>query len=267
MRVHTYPVAANSVYVWRGFKSTKQNYTYQAFEQFLATVFVPACALLQPRIGLRAYLPSMVPQANKPPEVPDQTALMFWATPLAHDDAKKALAERIYTNLHGDVYDMDRSKLQEVPKSIDSAGGTLEAEQPYYLCDRPTDWMLGGVHHLVGGRRPDLEANDFLTRTATWARAFRERPPTGVDGALVCCGNDYAVAWVHGSRNGRRLRSALDGLAELTMTVLRDDARRLQVGAELWDDWPGLIDLTKHACINIQLHRARNAKPQKRRAQ
>src|SRR6266436_6725454 len=108
-----YSVAPNSVYVWRGFKAAGA--AYADFAKFLGSVFVPACALLQPSVGLRAYLPTMVPQAGKPAAVPDQTALMFWATPQSHDLAAQAIAVRIYQNLHGDAYDMVRSKLPEVP--------------------------------------------------------------------------------------------------------------------------------------------------------
>lgn len=257
----SYPVSPDSVYVWRGFMSADMDYVQ--FSQFLATVFVPACALLQPPIGLRAYLPSMVPQADKPSAVPDQTALMFWSVPSAHDDARKAIAERIYSNLHGDVYDMKRSKLPEVPASITSAGGALEPEQPYFLFDNAADWMQGCACHLVGARQTNMTPSDFLNKAASWAKAFRQGPPKGVDAALVCCGNDYAVAWAHAARKTPRLSSALDGLAELTSRVLRGDAQPKWLNAGLWDDWPGL-DLGEHACLNIQFSRPAVARPRQR---
>lgn len=257
----SFPVAPDSVYVWRGFKSASLSYVQ--FVQFLGTVFVPACALLQPRIGLRAYIPTLVPQASKPAAVPDQTALMFWSVPAAHDQAKLAIAERIYMNLHGDVYDMNRSKLQEVPKSLDLAATTLEPEQPYYLLSQPADWMQGQIHHLVGARRPDLAVNDFLTAACTWAQTFRASWPTEVDSALVCCGNDYVVAWLHSAGGNTQLHSLLDGLAALTVPVLSADANPLKLEAELWDDWPG-FDLTQAACLNIEFHRPAAASPRKR---
>jgi len=253
-----YPVLPSSVYVWRGFKSATQ--TYAQFAQFLGSVFVPACALLQPAVGLRAYLPTMVPQDGKPAALPDQTALMFWATPAAHDLANQAIAVRIYQNLHGDAYDMARSHTPEVPVSIAAAAGTLTAEQPYFLLDQPADWMLGAAQHLVGARRAALPAADFLAQAYAWAAAFRARPPAGVDGALVCCGNDYAVAWVHGPRRSPKLDAALDGLAALTVPALRAAPRALDLPAGLWSAWPGL-DLTQDTCLNIQLARPPVARP------
>src|SRR5437870_879803 len=96
------PVAADSVHVWRGFKAAST--TYDNFATFLGNVFVPACSLLQPNAGLRAYVPSMTSQENKPAAVPDQTALMFWADQAAYTNAFKTPAVRAYTNLHGGAY-------------------------------------------------------------------------------------------------------------------------------------------------------------------
>ena len=247
-----YPVPPDCVYVWRGYASTAM--TYDAFVSFLGTVFVPACVLLQPPLGLRAYVPSMVPQSGKPHAVPDQTALMFWKDDSAHDDARKALAERIYTNLHGDVYDMTRSALPEVPVAIPSVSEPLKAEQPYHVFDTPADWMTGTVRHLVAARRDNVPVGEFLLSAASWAHDLVAAPPAEVDGALICCGEDYAVAWVHASAIGAQLEPVLAGLEALTTTTLSADAVPTDLGAELWDDWPGL-DLTKHGCVNFQLRR------------
>ena len=182
-----YSVAPNSVYVWRGFKEAGTS--YDDFVKFLGSVFVPACALLQPSVGLHAYVPTMVPQTGKPTAVPDQTALMFWATPQSHDLAAQAIAVRIYQNLHGDAYDMVRSKLPEVPVALPTTGA-MQAEQPYFLLSESADWMKGSVHHLVGGRRADLAQADFLNAVYQWASGFTKQPPQGIDAALLCCGND-----------------------------------------------------------------------------
>jgi hypothetical protein len=248
----SYAVPPGSVYVWRGFKSPTK--TYEQFAEFLGGVFVPACALLQPPVGLRAYLPTMVLQNAKPAAVPDQTALMFWATPESHDLADRAIAVRIYQNLHGDAYDLQRSHTPEVPVSIACATGTLVAEQPYFLIDAPADWMLGDVHHLVAARRPETTAADFLAQVHAWATALHAAPPDGANAALLCCGTDYVVAWVHGVRPGAALARALDPIAALSAPVLRASPRATTLPAGLWSDWPGL-DLINNPCINLQFAR------------
>ncbi|AIO70061.1 hypothetical protein [Burkholderia oklahomensis] len=250
----SFPVAPNAVYVWRGFRAPALDYEH--FAQLLGSVFVPACVLLQPPVGLRAYLPTMIPQARKPPTVPDQTALMFWATPSSHDRATRAIAVRIYQNLHGDVYDMTRSKLPEVPVALDPHADALVSEQPYFLVDRPSDWMFGSAKHFMGARRADLRATDFLAAVHVWAASFQVEPPDGVDGALVCCGDDYVAAWIHSTYPQPQPYPALDRLAALTTPVLRMAPRPLALPAGLWDNWPGL-DLTRDMCINLQFPRPR----------
>jgi len=260
-RPETFPVPPGCVYVWRGYM-TRSPSGYQAdydkFAAFLGGVFVPGCALLQPKVGLRAYLPTMVPH-DASVNVPDQTALMFWATPTAHDLAAKATAVRIYQNLHGDAYDMTRSKTPEVPVSIATTKGTLQPEQPYYLLDGPADWMLGSVHHLVGAR-PAQQPADFLTRACKWATDFHAKPPTGIDGALLCCGNDYVVAWVHGSADRADLSAALAGLAASCRPVLQTSPTSKSLPAGLWNDWPGL-DLKANGSLNLQFARPMQTAP------
>lgn len=248
----SYAVTPDCVYVWRGFKSA--NVSFETFAGFLGSVFVPACALLQPAVGLRAYLPSMVPQTNKPAAVPDQTALMFWATPKSHDLAAQAIAVRIYQNLHGDAYDMVRSKLTEVPVAF-TAAEPLDPEQPYYLVSKAADWMKGSVYHLVAGRRPDLDSASFLKAVSQWASGFTTQSPVQIDGALLCCGNDYLVAWVHSEQVGADLATTLAGLAILTTPVLAASPQPKKLPAGLWDSWPNGLDLTTDTSINIQLDR------------
>ncbi len=256
----SYPVSANAVYVWRGFKPS--TLSYADFTGFLGTVFVPACVLLQPAIGLRAYLPALVPQSGKPAAVPDQTALMFWNTATAHDEAKAAIAERIYLNLHGDVYDMARSKLPEVPIALDPAATTLVPEQPYFLVPQPADWMHGATRHLVAARPAALAAADFLIAAARWAKNF-QLTAGEVDGALLCCGNDYLVVWLHSGGNAAAAQIATTGLAAKVDVLLNVEAVPHALQAELWDDWPGL-DLSLAPCLNLQFARHPHALPRKR---
>jgi hypothetical protein len=255
----SFPVSPNAVYVWRGFKPAA--HTYEAFASFLGTVFVPACVLLQPLIGLRAYLPCMVPQEGKPPAVPDQTALMFWRDENAHDEAKAAIACRIYSNLHGDVYDMTRSTLPEVPMHL-TVGTPLTSEQPYYLLDGDADWMLGAVQHLVGARPEAQTPAQFLAAVQAWAEDFVSRPDVALDGALLCCGNDYLAAWVHAADATSALEPTLAPLASLTTPVLQTAAQPTALPGALWDAWPHGLDLiAAPSCLNMQFERPVHAAP------
>jgi hypothetical protein len=212
-------------------------------------VFVPACALLQPNAGLCAYVPTMVPQADKPAGVPDQTALMFWSDKDQHDKAFKTVAVRAYTNLHGDAYDTKRSSAQ-FPIAF---AGTVAAEQPYFLVGQPADWMRGYIHHFVGARPPAQAPADFLAAIAAWAAGYAGRKAADIDNALLCAGNDYVVLWEHSASADTQFAA---GIADLAVPSLDRVAENYRPPAGLWDDWPG-IDLDAHDCINIQLDRPR----------
>ncbi len=259
----SYPVAPDSVYVWRGFMAPPPK-TYDQFADFLGSVFVPACALLQPKVGLRAYVPSMVPQKNKPTALPDQTALMFWATPESHDLANKALAIRIYQNLHGDVYDMTRSKLPEVPKEFPKMSD-FTPEQPYYLVPTPADWMLGSIHHVVGARPSEISKEEFHASLYNWASDFKQNTPDEIDGALLCVGNDYAVVWIHSEKKSYNLAPFLKGFIAKVTTQLDVNIPTISLENGLWNDWKGLdLKLPENRTLNFQLERKKNTKPKKK---
>jgi hypothetical protein len=240
-----HPIAPDSVHVWRGYKAAGK--PYADFAQFLGNVFVPACALLQPRAGLCAYVPTMVPEANKPSGVPDQTALMFWRDQTAYSDAFKKLAVRAYTNLHGDAYDTKTSSAQ-FPVAL---AGAVKAEQPYFLIAQNADWMLGYVHHLVGARPQNQTSADFLAAVGNWAKDYATRRDSRIDNALLCAGNDYLALWEHSDVTDAAFAQGTDALAT---PCLKQVAENYKPPAGLWDDWPG-IDLGAHGCINIQLER------------
>lgn len=262
-KIKSYPVPPTSVYMWRGYMAPPP-YTYQQFITFLGSVFVPACALLQPPIGLRAYITSFVPQANKPSTVPDQTALMFWANTQSHDLAKSTLAERMYENLHGDTYDMKRSSTPENPVALPADVNSFIAEQPYYLYANDADWMLGQSQHVVGARPANVSAKDFLASVYQWCSTFKDTAPAGVDAALVCCGNDYAVAWVHANKPVRNFAAVFKAFVPLVNVQLKIAPRSISLPAGLWNKWSGL-DLTqaKNTSLNIQLIRPLKTDPVK----
>jgi hypothetical protein len=256
----SYPVPPNSVYVWRGYMNPSK--TYADFAKFLGEIFVPACALLQPPVGLRAYFPTLVPQEKKPASIPDQTALMFWATPQSHNLANATVAIRVYQNLHGDLYDMKRSGTTEVPVALPGNVNGFTAEQPYFLFDAAVDWMHGNTLHVVGARPVSQTPADFLASVFQWASDFQKNTPAGIDATLVCCGNDYAVAWAHATDPSINISTSLDPFAALLEVQLNTIPRSVELKEGLWNKWDG-IDYTKpeNTSLNVQLKRPEKTDP------
>ncbi len=238
------PVAPDSVHVWRGYKAEGKDWT--EFAQFLGQVFIPTGSMLQPGAGLHAFVPSMPAQQGKPATVPDQTALMFWTNQQAYHDGFKTVAVRAYTNLHGGAYGPPSSA--EFPVALQDA---LVPEQPYFLIDRPADWMGARVRHLLAAPGPSA---DFLGEILAWAKTVQQKPADGLWGALFCAGEHYVAAWTAWDPQATA-GDPLDQLAGMTKPCLNICSDNYELPAGLWDEWPG-IDLTQgESSLNIQLPR------------
>lgn len=245
-KVLSQPVAPDSVHVWRGFRAPAKS--FEEFSSFLGSVFLPSCSLLQPNAGLHAYLPALPRHQGKPATVPDQTALMFWTNQDAYHRAFETVAVRAYTNLHGDAYGPGSSA--QFPVLL---GNSLQSEQPYYLVDQPADWMLGQVQHLVGARPDALSVADFHSSIHSWAAALRESRPNGMEGGLLCAGDNYVVAWLLWERSAAPT-TAMHDLTLIAEPWLDLAAVDYQIPVGLWEPWPGM-DLKNPGCLNIQLSR------------
>lgn len=241
------PIAPDSVHVWRGYKIPSQ--TYKQFSEFLGERFVPACCLLQPNIGLHAYVPSMPSQIDKPLNVPDQTALMFWKSPEIYKEGFKTVAVRTYTSMHSLVYD-DTSK-SGFPIAFE---GVLEEDQPYYLINQKADWMHGSIRHLVGSKKDNQTQQEFLTEIGQWVKQYHESPSSGADGSLLCIGKGFVVFWEHWPEDSICTDSAFNELAKMVTPFLKKMTVPTELPAGLWNQWAG-FDLATQDCMNVQLNR------------
>lgn len=240
-------VPADAVRVWRGYK--RSELSLDDYYKKLGSVFVPAAVEMESPLGLHVYIPAFPAGIEKPDTVPDETAILFWETQQTYHDAFKTLAERIYASTHGPLFCPPSTAA--FPKFLKD---TFKSEQPYYLFDTPADWMYGVVKHLVG-RRPEGQAPElFLSHMQAWATAEQHRAPEGLDGAIICAGNDYQVYWEHWIDAECAKTSSIDNLAELVTPVLLKDAVPISLPAGLWDVWEGLT-IASGDCLNLQFKR------------
>ncbi len=241
------PIAPNSVHVWRGYKI--ENQTHQEFSKFLGETFVPACCLLQPNIGLHAYVPSLPIITDKPNTVPDQTALMFWRSPETYKEGFHTVAVRTYTSMHSLVYS-EKSK-SGFPIAFE---GVLEEDQPYYLIDKKSDWMYGNIRHLVGAVKEGQDTSSFMEEVGEWVKAYQKSPSVGADGALICIGADFVVFWEHFPEGVSVDVGAFNELVNITTPFLNKETIKTTLPDGLWNQWDG-FDLEVQDCMNIQLQR------------
>jgi hypothetical protein len=252
MTISSRPAPPNAVRVWRGYRLP--TLPLDQFFSKLGTVFVPATVLMQINAGLYSYTPT-VPAglAGKPDSVPDETAVLFWDSQATYWNGFTTLAVRTYTLTHGGVY--NNQSRADLPVFF---SGSLNADEPVFLFDRPADWMHGTVTHLVAGRAPDVDPNAFRGAIAKQLSAIQAKVP--LDGAIACAGDDYLVYW--------ELRPAApgtptppSGIANLQTVltgwkqVFTPAPTFLPIG--LWDNWAGM-DVRTGSSFNMQFNRRVN---------
>jgi hypothetical protein len=231
-------IPPDAVRVWRGYRAAST--TLEQFYSLLGTVFIPATVEMQVQIGLDCYLPTVpAGMPDKPSTVPDETAILFWDSQAAWANGFNTLAVRTYTLTHTGVYDMTVSGAQ-FPVLF---AGTLAKEQPYYLVNKPADWMRGGsVSQYLAARPADVGWPQAVTPDAfraAYATVLSALQTAGkLDGAVACAGDEYFVFWGLGD-------AAADAVKQLQAAAKTGWANTFtpaatELPAQLWDTWPGL---------------------------
>ncbi len=221
-------IPPDAVRVWRGFRSPQL--PQAEFFQRLGSVFVPSTVLMQIQVGLGTYIPTIPCGLDgKPDTVPDETAILFWETLAAHDDAFKTLAARTYTLTHGAVYTSESRA--DFPVFFE---GQLISNQPYYLFKKPMDWMHGEVTHVLGGPPKKLSTAEWYESITKSVSGIQQRGHA--TGAIVCATDNYLVYWQLGAPDD----PGLGELEKLTDWRITRDPAPTQINHNLWDDWPGM---------------------------
>lgn len=245
-------VPPNAVRVWRGFRLPELELAQ--FYQKLATVFVPATVLMQIRAGLHSYAPTVLGgMPGKPDSVPDETAILFWASQGAYWNGFTRLAVRTYTLTHNGVY-LTQNNQSRADFPVPFAG-SLTADQPVYLFEKPADWMHGAVAHFVAARPARLDVASFLGATAKVLSTIRET--VSLEGAIACAGNDYLVYWelVPVAPGTRQTPSGIPALqAALADWNQSFVAAPTFLPISLWDEWSGM-DVRAGSSFNLQFDR------------
>jgi hypothetical protein len=241
--VHELP--PDAVRVWRGFR--RPTVELPAFYERLNTVFVPATVLMQIDAGLDGYVPT-VPAGlpEKPDEVPDETAILFWDSQQTYRDSFKTLAVRTYTLTHGAVY--TPSSGAGFPLSFT---GELNTEQPYYLVEQAVDWMHGAVRHLVAGRPAGVDPGTFRAQVAGQLLAAQR---SGMLAAIACAGEDYFVYWELENDDPASIDARFAALSALAAWSHTAAAKPVSLDVGLWEEWAGM-GITPGDCLNLQFER------------
>ena len=230
----------DAVRVWRGFKSPSMSQV--DFFKRLSTVFVPATVEMQTRIGLDVYIPTIPGGlADKPPTVPDETAILFWNSQNTYHDGFKTLAVRTYTLTHGAVY--TKESRADFPLLFQ---GVLDVNQPYFLIDEPADWMTGKVQHHVA----QFDENTTSKNLEGFIEKIQYLQKSKLlEGAIICRGPAYLVLWTLNDTG-----NAIQELESFLQWHIVRNCQPYTLPKGLWDQWPGM-NITPGDSFNMQFER------------
>lgn len=243
------PVKPDAVRVWRGFKlATLDTTTYY---QKLGEILIPATIQIQAALGLTAYLPTILP-GDIPYSIPDEIALVFYESQEVYEDTFKTTGGRGYGLMHSAIFDFtDRVSETGFPQL---AGDDILFDQPYYLFEGETDWMLGVCNVLVGGRPDTQTKEEFLSTLSGLLKNLQAQRPEGMDNAYFVITSDYLVYWELWTNKETAAGSKISQFAEAVSPILMKEAANVFVPPGLDRDYEGL-EITGGDCLNIQFHR------------
>jgi hypothetical protein len=191
-----WPVAPNSVRVWRGYALDRTQ--KEAFCQTLGNTFIPITAQVMGKLGLTAYLPAIVPN-DQAPSVPDEIALVFYRTQETYQQtANSTTAGRAYQKLHAGVFVLGPQPTGR-PSSASGFPVLLKDAcvlgQPYYLFSEAVDWYCGSSDVFVGvfeGDRQQLAAAVLQA-----AKALQTNRVADLDGFILMVVDNVLIYWRH----------------------------------------------------------------------
>ncbi len=192
----TWPVAPDSVRVWRGYALDRTQ--KDAFRQALGSTFIPITAQVMSKLGLTAYLPAIVPN-DQVPSMPDEIALVFYRTQATYQlTANGTTAGRAYQKLHAGVFALG----PQPPGQPSSASGfpillkdTCVSGQPYYLFPEAVDWYLGASDVFVGVFEGD--AQQLAAAVLQAAKLLQAKRIPELDGCILTIVDNVLIYWRH----------------------------------------------------------------------
>lgn len=226
------PAPADAVRVWRGFRAA--GLAKPDFLSSLGRIFIPVTVQMQSGFGLNAYLPSILPQ-DKPDLIPDEIALVFYATQQHYRDATNCVGGRAYSRLHDTVFSNQTSR-SGFPRLL---GTTLAPDMPYHLFSDPADWQSGVCKVFVGMRRTATDWRDQMKSMLAWLDVQRTREGRP-DGAVVAASHDYVVYWEHWASAAEAASSQIAALDDLYERVMSNEAQPVAMNSTLWTPSDGI---------------------------
>jgi hypothetical protein len=253
------------------------------FRRTLGTLFIPAWTQLTAPLGLTAYIPSVPPQTDASPQIPDEIAIVFFESKAVYSAIKDSTAGRLCgKTLHGSVFawqedpsplrksssgfpsrmpDLDQGRLAFQPQRDQSARARREAGSTgYYLFDNEADWYHGATRVYVGARPKTLGSDDYRQTVHQAFSDLRRNRPAGLEGLLFVLLEDCLIYWAHWDSPGTYHQDLLADLKRKLSLVMDRFAEAKAVPPSISQGFEGFPDLRDGDSYAIQFHRRQTQK-------
>jgi hypothetical protein len=229
-------ISATAIRVFYGFKNP--SLSDDRFYQTVGRTFMPGTPYMLRELGLASYTPGVL-LGVADPNVPQEFALIGYATADTYRNTANTLQGRMYSQTHGGVYDSARSHAAfPVELSHLPAGAT----DPFFTWGDTADWQIGRVDVFIGRAKDGSDAVQFR-------KAVRDAVCTvdkGNSDLLICLPEDhFFIVWIHTPSEAASTRdwSVFTKISDL---VLATTAARV-----IWrDSEPPLQDFTQSSVLN-----------------
>jgi len=175
---------------WRGDKLPAL--TLLDFQIGLNDLFIPKTVEQGKGKGLRSYQPVLLSD-SKPKGLPDEIALVAYASKAAYLKLRNSPEGQAYGRLHWDYFDKNNSK-SLVP---DRYRGELQTNHAYDVLNSAAEWQKGISHvriHTRDKRRTPSQFHRGFNKMVQSVRA--QFPSRGLKSYLVLVSDDYVIQFL-----------------------------------------------------------------------
>jgi hypothetical protein len=236
------------------------------FRRTLGRLFIPAWTQLTAPLGLRAYVPSVPPQTDASPQIPDEIAIVFFESNDVYNNIRRTTAGRLCgKTLHGSVIawredpsplrksssgfpsrmpDLDEGVLEFQPERNQKAYANNEAgETGYYLFDNEADWYYGATRVFVGARPKTIGADEYRNSVHQAFAGLRLNRPVGLEGLLFVILEGCLICWAHWTSTEAYRKDLLTDLKQKLSVIMDRFAESKEVPSSMSRKFEGFPDL------------------------
>ncbi len=192
------PIRPEGIRVWRGFRNSTYQQDASGFYQKLGSVFVPLTVQAMDPLGLKCYLPAILPVNSQ--GLPDEIALVGYENASDYENASHhTVIGRAYGDLHGTLFNFDSNSSIPVSRSGFPRHFNQESwdwKQPYFFVGAETDWQQAKVMVVV----IPLVSKDINKNTQQVTEFYHLMQDLthilGIKEVISVADGDYILAWI-----------------------------------------------------------------------